>query len=251
MSLPFPPEIVALALLAYLLAGTVKGTVGIGLPTASVALLSQAIEPKTAIALVVVPSIAANVWQVWRSGDALGALRRYLPFILCLCCVIGVVSALVTARLAPETLMAALGCVVILFSVSNLAWRPPALPDRFDRAAQVTLGTVSGVIGGLTSIWAPTMVAYLLARRVPKDEFVRATGVMILLGNLPLGFGFAYSGMLTAETAVFSVLLILPALAGFALGERLRRLLDADRFRTVVLLFFLLVGLNLLRRALF
>ncbi|MEM9146050.1 MAG: sulfite exporter TauE/SafE family protein [Pseudomonadota bacterium] len=249
--MPFAPEIAALAVLAYLIAGTVKGTVGIGLPTASVALLSQAVDAKTAIALVIVPSVAANLWQVHRSGDALGALRRYAPFVLCLTVVIGGVAALVTARLSSEVLMAALGVVVILFSVSNLAWTPPRLSDRFDRLGQIVMGTASGVIGGLTSIWAPTMVAYLMARRVAKDEFVRATGLIILLGNLPMAAGFAYGGMLDASLATFSALLVLPALAGFALGERIRARLDAERFRKLVLFFFLLIGLNLLRRALF
>lgn len=238
-----------LAILAFFLAGSVKGTVGIGLPTASVALLSQAVDVKVAVATVVVPSIAANIWQVRRAGDAGGAVRRYLAFILCLVAVIAVVSTFATANLSTEALLAALGAVVLLFAVTNLAIRVPSIPTRFDRLAQIVLGAASGAIGGLTSIWAPTMVAYLLARRVGKDEFIRATGVMILLGNLPLAAGFWAAGLLDAPLAAFSAAMILPALAGMALGERLRSRLDGERFRTVVLVFFLLIGLNLIRRA--
>ena len=45
--------------------------------------------------------------------------------------------------------------------------------------------------------------------------------------------------------------MVVPTLIGFALGERLRRHLDASRFRLAVLVMFLVMGLNLLREAFF
>ncbi len=98
-------------------------------------------------------------------------------------------------------------------------------------------------------IWAPAVVVYLIARRAEKDEFVRVTGLLFLLGSLPLCIGFWQQGLLTGDLAVTSAAMIVPTLAGFALGEVIRRHLPADRFRTVVLLVFLVMGLNLLRRA--
>ncbi len=242
--------LIGLAAAIFVAAGTVKGTVGVGLPTAAVALLSQAVDAKLAIALVVVPSFVTNTWQAIRSGAVLEAMRRYAPFILCLMAVIGAVSALITARLSSDSLVAVLGIAIVVFAVSNLAWRPPALGDRWDRPAQIAAGSLSGLMGGLTAIWAPPMAAYLLARRVPKDEFVRASGVIITLGNLPLLAGFLWSGMLTGPIAGVSALMILPALLGFSIGEAIRHRLDQERFRKAVLIFFLLMGLNLLRRAL-
>ena len=48
------------------------------------------------------------------------------------------------------------------------------------------------------------------------------------------------------EFAICAALLL-----GFALGARLRHRLGNDRFRTLLLVMFLIVGLNLLLRALF
>ena len=59
------------------------------------------------------------------------------------------------------------------------------------------------------------------------------------------------SGLLDGETAPLSAGMVVPSLIGFTLGEAIRRRLDADRFRTVVLWMFLLMGLNLIRRSLF
>lgn len=235
----------------FLLAGLVKGTTGIGLPTAAVGMMSQMIDPRQAIALVVFPSLLSNAWQMWRSGRVGEVLRRYWLYILCLMSLIAVVSATLTAAVETEVLILVLGCVVCLFSVSSLAWAPPFLPERWDRVGQAVAGVASGVLGGLTAIWAPAMVTYLMARRVEKEAFVAATGVMIFAGTLPLIGGFWSAGIITGPSAGVSVLMFLPALAGFTLGEALRRRLDAARFRKVVLLVFLVMGLNLIRKAVF
>lgn len=244
------PEMLALIVGIFLLAGIVKGTTGIGLPTAAVGMMSQVIDPREAIALVVFPSLLSNAWQMWRQGRVGEVIARYRIYIVCLMSVIAVVSLTLTASVETETLILILGAVVCLFSVMSLAWAPPFLPARWDRAGQVISGVASGVLGGLTAIWAPAMVTYLMARRVEKDDFVSATGVMIFAGTLPLIGGFWSSGLITGGSAGVSVAMIVPALAGFALGERLRRSLDAERFRKTVLVVFLLMGLNLIRKAL-
>ena len=160
-----------------------------------------------------------------------------------------IVAGFVTSAVRTDTIMLVLGCVIILFSATSLAFSPPRIPARYDRAGQFIFGTVSGTLGGLTAIWAPPMVTYLMGRQTEKDEFVRATGVIILMGTLPLIAGFWSNGMLTGPLALVSILMTVPAILGFQIGEVVRRRLDADRFRNVVLIIFGIMGLNLLRRA--
>lgn len=203
-----------------------------------------------AIALVTIPMIVTNAWQVWRMGDARGALRRYAVFAAALVVVLWFTTSL-TASVPERALLGILGTVIVAFSLLGLVANPPPLPDRHDRAAQGVAGTAAGVIGGLTGIWAAPLVVYLLARRVDRDEFVRASGLLIFLGSLPLLAGFWHEGLIDGPMALLSAALVLPTLAGFALGERLRARLDPARFRIAVLVVFLLMGLNLLRRAFF
>jgi len=241
---------VALIVGVFLLAGLVKGTTGIGLPTASVGMMSQVMDPRAAIALVVFPSLLSNAWQMWRSRMIGATVRRFRIFLVCLMGTIAAVSVTLTAAVRTDVLMVVLGAVIVFFSVSSLAWAPPYLAERHDRAGQLVAGVASGVLGGLTAIWAPTMVAYLMARRVDKEAFVAATGVMIFAGTIPLIGGLWQNGLITGPSAILSLAMTAPAIAGFAVGERLRRDLDAKRFRTVVLAVFLVMGLNLIRKAL-
>lgn len=243
-------QLLIIAAVVFLLAGTVKGLVGIGLPIAAVGLLSQFTDARTAVLAAILPIVVSNLWQVFRIGDVRGGIRRYWPFAATLAVVLLATS--VFAPGVPTTvLVLLLGIVIVMFALTNLAFKPPAIPDRLDRPAQIIFGAISGISGGLTAIWGPPMVIYFLTRRLEKDEFVRASGILFLAGSIPLLVGYVQNGLITGTIAQLSALMIVPTLLGFSIGEQLRKRLDADRFRTAVLVLFLLMGLNLLRRALF
>lgn len=244
------PWVLAFVVVVFLLAGTIKGLVGIGLPTASIGMMSQVLDPRLAIALAVFPSLLSNAWQIWRSGRPWEIIQRFWLFLICLMGMILLVSLTLTAVVQTDLLMLALGCVILVFSIMSMAWKPPFLPERFDWLGQFISGTASGVLGGLTAIWAPIMVPYLMARRLEPDTFVRATGVMILAGTIPLIGGYWQTGLINGAISMVGLAMVIPAVAGFAVGERIRKHMDADRFRKIVLLFFLAMGLNLIRRAL-
>ena len=82
--LPVPdlPPHFPLVLAVFLLAGLVKGVIGLGLPTVAMGLLGLAMPPAQAAALLVVPSLVTNVWQLL-AGPRFGALtRRLWPMLL-------------------------------------------------------------------------------------------------------------------------------------------------------------------------
>lgn len=235
--------------LVFLLAGTVKGLVGLGLPTTALALMTLMLDARVAIALVLLPMVAMNGWQVWRMGHIRRTLWRYLPFGLALMGAVWV-TVLLSADVGDDLLLAILGGSILIFVAVNLTRFAPVIPDYADRPAQILAGLIAGVMGGLTSVWAPPLVLYLAARQTEKSEFVRASGLLILLGSLPLVAGYLAQGHLTGPVALMSGLLLAPSLLGFSLGERLRHRLSEQAFRRVLLAGFFLMGLNMIRRAL-
>lgn len=240
-------DLLLIGAVTFLIAGSVKGLVGIGLPTAAISMLTMFIDPRTAIALGLVPIVVANAWQVWTMGDIRGAFARYWVFALTL----GVsvfLTILLSAEVSDRVIFLALGVSIVAFAVLNLRFVMPAIPDRFDRIAQVGLATLGGILGGLSGVWIAPIIMYMSARRVQKDEFVRATGLLLFIGSLPFVAAYVQQGFLTAQLAGLSLALVVPTLMGFALGARLRNRLSNEKFRKVLLYVFLLLGLNLLRR---
>ena len=233
----------------FLFAGTIKGTVGIGLPTATVGILSQFVDPRQAIALLLLPALVTNTWQTHRSQYFKRGFDQLWPFTLAMMVMILVFTQF-AAVVPAEVLMASVGCAVVIFVATHLLAKPFQVPANQDKSVQFVTGGIAGFMGGLTSIWAPPMVIYLMTRDLSKDDFVGALGFIILAGTIPLTLGYLNAGLLTSTLAIYSALMIVPTWLGFVIGEQLRRRLDGDQFRNALLLVFFLMGLNLIRRGL-
>lgn len=250
LPLSFSDPTTLLIAAVFVLAGVVKGTIGIGMPTVAVGILSQFVPPHFVIALVVVPMLVVNAWQIWRTRVGVEMIQRYWILISLLVASLWI-TTFFTARAPAGLLLGVIGTSIVVFAGTSLARPLPALPDRLDRPAQVATGLAAGILGGLSAIWSPPMVSYLIVRRVDREEFVRATGLFIFIGSIPLAIGFWQTGLLDGQVAVISAWMILPVLLGFSIGEVLRQRMGAERFRRVVLWLFLIMGINLLRRAFF
>src|SRR5919112_1995182 len=74
----FEPLLILIAA-AFLLAGFVKGVIGLGLPTVSMGLLAVAMQPSHALAIVIVPAIITNIWQTFVGPYLRDIVRRLWP----------------------------------------------------------------------------------------------------------------------------------------------------------------------------
>ncbi len=241
---------ILIASCCFFVAGISKGTLGVGLPIAAVGLMTLFIDARLAVTLMVFPIMLTNVWQVYRSGNAGAIARKNIRFAVVLLLSLWI-TTFFTTRVSADILVALVGFVIILFSLVNLVIQVPPIPDRFDKAGQTIGGILAGITGGFTAIWSPPVAAYLIAKGVEKDEFVGSTGFLFIVGSIPLCIGFWQNGMLTGPIAMVSMGMLIPTLAGFTVGELIRSRIDARRFKTLVLIFFFLIGLNLVRRSVF
>lgn len=242
-------ELLLIAALIFFSAGLIKGTVGIGLPTVVVSMLSMFADPRWAMSVVIIPIFVTNFWQFIRADASRRQVLNYWPFVLLLVVLNYLISSYSIA-VDTDQLLLALGIVVILFATTNLMRKPPALPASWDKPAQLIAGTLAGTLGGLTTIWGPPMVVYLLSKRLEKEDFVLISGAILTAGSLPLLLSYTQAGHLPLPTVISSAALILPALLGMYFGEQLRKRVDTERFMKLLLLVFLMLGLNLIRRAL-
>jgi len=242
-------ELLVVAAFVFMIAGTVKGIAGIGLPSASLSLLVQFTDPRLAIALLLGPLLFSNVWQVYRSGRVTQSFRQLWPFAMT-CVVFTWLAARQVASIPTNPLILILGCSIVLFVLLNFVKSPPPVTPRWDRMIQTGAGALAGVLGGLTAIWGPPMIMYLLARRLSNDDFVRATGFLFLVGSFPLLLGYWQAGLINTDLSLASLFMVVPTIAGFTIGERMRHRLNQQQFRRFVLIVFAVMGANLIRRAL-
>jgi uncharacterized membrane protein YfcA len=81
MNDPLTPLIV----LAFALAGLTKGVIGLGLPTISMGLLAVVMTPAQAAAILIVPSLVTNIWQMLAGPYLRSCLNRLWPMLIGVC----------------------------------------------------------------------------------------------------------------------------------------------------------------------
>lgn len=248
-----PPVTLALLALAIFMGGTVKGIAGIGLPivTMSIIFTLDLLPPKDTIAFVVMPILTTNLWQAVRSrGWTVTAKEHWLLIAVFVPCLF--LGSQMLAGMDTKGVFLALGCIVTAFAASNL-WkpRPEPLTPKTRLWAGPLAGVTGGLLGGLSTVWGPPIIMYLVMLRLPKDVWVRSVGLIYMTGAVPLTVFYWANGVLNPSNVWLSTAACLPGIIGVLVGERIRTRINEDAFRRAMLICLFLIGLNLIRRAVF
>lgn len=231
-------------------AGVVKGVAGFAMPLIMMSTFTTFLTPQQALAGLILPTLLTNISQAFRQGrgPALETAWRYRRFLAATLVMIAVSSAFI--HVIPErAFLMGLGLPVTAFAVAQIAGLPLALPLHHRERAEWALGVIGGLYGGISGIWGPPLLVYLLSIGAGKQETVRAQGVVFLLGAVVLTAAHLVSGVLNAQTALFSAALALAAQAGQLIGYRIQDRMDAAVFRRWTLALLILTGANLVRQA--
>ena len=245
----FEIEFLVVVGLVFLVAGLVKGIVGFGLPTVSLALLTVTIGLKDAMALMVIPALLTNAWQAISGGAFVVSLRRLWPFIAMM--FIGAwFGADILVRSDQIIVSGVLGVLLLLYSGMSLFTPQIPPPGRNEIWLAPTVGGVTGVVTGLTGTFVMPGALYLQALRLPRDVLVQAMGILFGMASIALGLSLSGHGVLTIETGGVSTAGIVPALIGMAAGRWARQRLSEQRFHQFFFGALVVLGAYLAGRAL-
>ena len=243
------PVALAVVAAAFLLAGTVKGVIGMGLPTVAMGVLGLVMPPVQAAALLVVPSLATNVWQML-AGPALGAaVRRFATMLIGVCAGIFLGIGLLTSG-ATALASALLGSVLALYGALGLIAIRMTVPRGAERWLSPLVGVVTGLLTGATGVFVVPAVPYLGSLGLDRETLIQTLGLSFTTSTVALAAGLAATGQLPAAVAVTSALALVPAFAGMFLGQVLRTRIHPETFRRWFFAWLLLIGLYMVGRAL-
>lgn len=243
------PETLILLSCTFALAGFVKGVVGLGLPTVSLALLTVVLGLKDAMALMLIPSIVTNIWQALVGGAFLAIVKRIWSLLLA--AGVGVwIGAGWLAGADPKLLSGLLGLLLCIYSAISLATPQMPPPGRWEGGLSPLVGGVTGVITGLTGSFVVPAVLYLQALGLPRDMLVQAMGIAFTFALIALAVSLAGHNLLAREAGVLSGISLIPAALGMLAGQHVRKRIPERRFRMVFFCALLGLGAYLVVRAL-
>ncbi len=232
------------AALVFVLAGVVKGTLGLGLPTVAVGILGLFMAPPQAAALLIVPTLATNIWQL-ATGPKLGALfHRLWPMLAATVAGIWLAAALLDDTPAKLT-TAVLGVALLIYGIIGLLKLPMHVPPRAEKWAGPLAGLITGVMAWICGNFAVPAVPYFGALDLERDELVQTLGLFFTVGAVGLALALAWHGVFSMAVAGNSVLALIPSGIGMIIGGWLRARIHPATFRTIFFVGLLLIGAQL------
>ena len=238
----------ATAAVAFIAAGITKGVVGLGLPLTAIAVLTISMGLREAVPLIIVPVLVTNFWQMTRGGMLVPLLRRFWTMIVLLG--IGAWLGTVMLFVIDETLVGALlGAVIIVYSLVNIFAIRFRIPAGHEVWYSPGVGLLSGLLTGLTGSVGGPVAIYFQALGLDREAFLQSASLAFFLTALPWGGTLIAEGALTVEAAAIGAAALPPSFAGMWIGQRIGARLSPELFSKGVFGFLILIGANLIRRA--
>lgn len=235
------PAVLATICLTFLLGGIVKGAVGLGMATVTLAMLAVTLDLPTAMALLLIPTLVTNIWQALAGRNFKELLIRVWPFlVMAAVCIWFGGLALVSVNLS--VLSALLGVVLVFYAVISLGGFRFKLEPGQEIWTGLLIGSLNGILTGMTGSLVVPGVMYLQALGLTKDRFVQAMGMLFTVSTLALGVVLGSNNFLTAQLGLISLAGLVPAIIGMVIGQRVRDMMSEQQFRRIFFVALLLLG---------
>jgi len=229
---------------ALLLAGFVKGVVGLGLPTVSIGLLAVAMQPSRAIAIVIVPAIVTNIWQTFASPHLRDIIRRLWPLMAGTVIGIWLNAGMLSGPYARYGGVV-LGVLLVIYAIVGLSKFSFRVARSNEKWIGGIVGLVTGAVSAATGVQVVPSMPFMQAIGMEKDELVQALGVFFTVATLALAFTLTSAGLLSASTALPGAVAMASAFAGMFVGQVVRSRMQPEAFRRWFLIAMILLGLYL------
>jgi uncharacterized protein len=229
---------------AFLLAGFIKGVIGLGLPTVSMGLLAVTMPPSQAIAIVIVPAIVTNIWQTFGGPYLRDIMRRLWPLMLGTVAGIWLNAGLLTGPYAPYGTVV-LGTLLVIYAILGLSKLNFKVARRDEKWIGGIAGLMTGVVSAATGVQVIPSMPYMQAIGMEKDELVQALGVFFTVATIALAFNLTTTGLLTAATALPGAIAMAASFAGMFIGQAVRNRMQPEMFRRWFLIAMIFLGIYL------
>ncbi|WP_233964694.1 sulfite exporter TauE/SafE family protein [Pectobacterium versatile] len=217
-------------MVVFLLAGVVKGVIGLGLPTIAMGLLTLVMPAASAAGLLIVPSLVTNIWQLACGPAFLSLIKRFWTLFVGI--IIGTFwNGLPALTSSSSWTSAALGGILGIYGLWGIMATTLPQPGRHESWLSPLVGYITGAITAATGVFVIPAVPYLQCLRLNKNDLVQALGLAFTVSTLGLALQLIQGIGLQGIDLWQSMLALIPALLGMMIGQRLRHAISEPVFR--------------------
>ncbi|MFF9285718.1 sulfite exporter TauE/SafE family protein [Streptomyces griseosporeus] len=236
--------LVAIIVLTFFVGGLVKGLTGLGLPPVVLGILTAAIGIQPAKALILVPTFLTNVVQASSGGHGREVVRITWPFLLA-ATAFTVSGAFTLGYFRADVMSALLGLGLTVYGMLGLfRFRVDISGRGWHHPVGVLFGATNGFLTGMTGSSAVPGVFYLQSIGLTRDQLVQAMGILFTFSTIGLTWSLQSQDLIGGRLAVLSAASLIPAFLGMSVGNRIRKRISEEKFRRVLFVALVVLGLG-------
>src|SRR5215468_4520156 len=240
-------SIIAAVVCSLIVAGLLKGIIGVGMPVVALPLLSLFIDIKSAAMLLSMPLIFSNLPQALEGGKTGRCLMQLRPVIL------GMIPGLflgVGVLLALDVNVAKIIAGLVIMGVGGVTLLAPKLQlqSRLVLPTGITLGFFGGILGGIAAMSGPLVFIFLHAKELRGKAFTKGASLYLVVSSGLLAILLAASREFSWLDVAVSTAAMLPVVLGMSIGQHMRDKIARETFRKLVLIAVIAAGEELLLR---
>jgi len=226
----------------FFLGGLVKGTIGVGLPTVTLTLLSFFFDIKDSISFILIPVILTNLVQML-DGKELKSIFQQTKFFLVTSVVFVIPGFLVLRAINSNTILLILASLLVLNSCLVLFNKIITIKRHTSFQTQFWIGALTGITTGVTSIYTMPFIFLIQSLKFNKDKLIQLMGLSFFLYSLTQFTLFYSFSMINEKVLLFSSVACVPIILGVISGKYLRKVLSEKAFRLLFNYMLLISGI--------
>src|ERR1700704_5653622 len=167
---------------SLIVAGLLKGAIGVGMPVVALPLLSLFIDVKSAAMLLSMPLVLSNLPQALEGGKTGRCLMQLMPVFL------GMIPGLflgVQLLLALDANVAKIIAGLVLMGVGGVTLLAPKLQlqSRLVFPTGITFGFFGGILGGMAAMSGPLVFIFMLAKGLRGKAFTKEASLFLVVSS--------------------------------------------------------------------
>lgn len=238
-------ETILVILFAVSAGALVKGLSGLGLPMVAVPLMAGFFGVEHSVALMVVPMMLTNMWQLWTFREHATSFPN-MPLVTVIS-VLGVaVGSWILASVPDRWLIGLLAIWLGLYLVSLALHYEPRIDKHQGSWLSFAIIWFAGVMQGATGSAGPVVGPYVHALGLRKGPYVFAVSVLFQIFGMTQIAALAWHGVLTVERFYEGALACVPVAIVMPLAMRVAGRFTTRGFELMLLAVFVLMEARLI-----
>lgn len=223
----------------FLFSGFIQGLTGFGSALLAMPLLCFFLDIKTAVPLCTLNSMVITITLAIHLRASLTP-GKIIP--LCIGSIPGIIVGVTLLKsIDAAVIRSLLGFLLVVYALYNLTISPR--PHRLHQAYSWIAGFFSGAIGAAFSTGGPPVIIYTAMNNWSKDEIKATLTGFFLFNSCITAIAHGLSGVTSGQALTLFTVSAPFVLAGTIGGSRLYRVLPVEKYRTILFVFLLIMGI--------